>query len=373
MKKYNIYKFLFCIGLALFTTSCINEESFIPEDNQMSIHVSIKEGNAVTRASAIDSTEVLDIEKIHRYDIFMYNHETDAFCKHVGETLSTPKIEFTAKFFGEPTFSEDLDVYVVVNMAWKDKGDFSTITVDSLKSLAFEGKQNITGTKTDMTAFNGYKSGTDIYEPFIMSAATSVPHNFKTTPKLELELKRTYAKVVFVFTTNLSATDDPDWVGLKSMSIKQYKNIADTAKVFPDLSTTGFTPRTSDYTYTDAAIFSHDFNIDLTTADGKSNVYDTFLETTNKLRIFPHSAADAKGATALDISFGVGPVGDNKVTKVFNRRILIGTGPDYRIEPNTAYIVTIKTSKTDDEILVTTKVAPWNMVYADIPAEPLQQ
>lgn len=371
MERSIIYKFLFFIGLAVFATSCINEENVLPEDNQMSIHVSIKDRNMVTRASAIDSTEVLDIEKIHRYDIFMYNHDTKAFCKHVGDTLSTPGKEFTAKFFSEPTFSEDLDVYVVVNnMAWES--DFSTITVDNLKSLTFEGKQNITGTKDSMTAFNGYKKGTDTYEPFIMSAVTSTPHNFVTNPKLELELKRTYAKVVFVFTTNLSAVDDPNWVGLKSMSIKKYENIADTAKVFPGLIT-GFTPKTSIYKYTEETKFNHHFNIDLTATDGKKNVFDTFLTTTNKLRIFPHSSTNASGATALDISFGVGPVSDDsKVEKIFNRRILIGTGDNYRIEPNTAYIITIQTSKTDDEILVTTKVAPWNMVYADIPAEPVQ-
>lgn len=377
--KYIAYKLLFCIGLVMQITACTNEESIItPTNNEMSIHVSIQEKNANTRAG-VDTTEILDIEKIHRYDIFMYNHAADTLCKYIGADLETADVSFTVNFLSEAAFQDDLDVYVVVNdYTWKNKTDISDSfrTSASLKALTFSGNQNYIGTesnkkdKSSMTVFSGYKKESGAYEPFIMSTATT--HNFQENSTLSVKLKRTYAKVILAFITSLTAAEDPDLISLKYLSIKRFANIADVARIF-STSGTGYTPATSTYAYTDASVFSRQFNnLDLTQITGNSNVYDTFLEGANCLRVFPHAPASKSQATALDISFGVGAVAGNDVTKVFHRNILIGDSTqNYRIDPNTAYIVTITTNKTDDDITVSTKVAPWNMVYAELPVTPL--
>lgn len=372
MKKFVIYKTLYSIALVLCFLSCSNEEDIAPVDNSLSIHVSIKGQNALTRSD--NPTEILDIEKIKRYDIFMYNSIADTLSKHIGKDMDGTESSFEATFNSEATFKEMQKVFVVINSSkWKDASleELKKITPDSLENMRFVSSQHYEGSQNAMTAFNGYKSTTG-NEPFIMTAKAN--HNFYSNNTLSVDLKRTYAKVILVFTTNLTAADT-EWIGLKEMTIKGFNCIPDTVRLFSDGTTSAsFMPETKSYTYAENCEDKRTFaNLNLfTTGSTKANIFDIFQNTDdNRLRIFPHAPVAIDKATSIDLSFALGPVEGTTITKTFHRRIIIGDEKDkYRIDPNTAYIVTIQTSKTDQDIKVATKVAPWNLVYADFPVTP---
>lgn len=373
MKKFIIYKTLYSIALVLCFLSCSNEEEIVPVNNSLSIHVSIKGQNALTRSDNL--AEILDIEKIKRYDIFMYNSIADTLSKHIGKDMDGTESSFEATFDSEATFKETQKVFVVVNSSkWKDASleDLKKITPDSLENMMFKSSQHYEGTQDAMTAFKGYQIADKENEPFIMTAKAN--HNFYSERTLNVNLKRTYAKVILVFTSSLTAADT-EWIGLKEMTIKGFNCIPDSVRLFGgETTSTDFIPGTKSYTY--ARGFEDKYSFDklnlLTVKDTKANVFDTFQDTLSyRLRVFPHAPRTLAETTSIHISFALGPVEGTAITKTFNRNIIIGDeAAQYRIDPNTAYIVTIQTSKTDGDIKVTTKVAPWNLVYADFPVTP---
>lgn len=376
MKRFIKYSIFYSLGLVLTLAACTNEEDITQVNNSLSIHVSVKGQNSLTRSDNL--AEVLDIEKIKRYDIFMYNSLADTLSKYIGKDMDGTQSSFVATFNSEATFKELQKVYVVVNSSkWKDASleDLKKITPDSLENIMFRSPQHFKGSQNAMTEFNGYRISTEesdenINEPFIMTAKTS--HNFSSSNSLDVNLKRTYAKVILVFTTNLTE-DDTDWIGLKEMTIKGFNCIPDTVRLFDEETISTIAPETKSYTYVstseDKRLFDK-LNL-LNVSDSKANVFDTFQKGTNRLRVFPHTPGTRDKATSINISFALGPVDGTTITKTFHRSIIIGDENNgYTIAPNTVYIVTIQTSKTDDDIKVTTKVAPWNLIYADFPVTP---
>lgn len=371
MKQSIIYKSICYLGIFLSFMSCSNEDSGIPIiDNRMSIHVSIKDQSSLTRS--LDPTEILPIEKIQRYDIFMFPHtENDTTVSmHLGpDATYTADTEFTRYFDSDGSIKDPQDVFVIINqIGWDtlDEEDFMKFRKDSLKSLAVYCRQNYTGGIGSMTAFNGYKNN-DGHEPFIMSASKE-SHNFEIQRTLSLSLERTYARVLFQFTTALESDKDEEWHCLKSVYINGFNNIPDTAYVF------GQKLPSKLYSYTYASGKAYPFNVDLTGKDaGKNTLFDTFQDGWGQLRVFPHSPGNSwkEEATSIDLTFELGPIGDTSVTSTFRRSLLVGNPEDkYSIKPNTAYLITIETNKTDNDIKVNTQVVPWNLVSADFPITP---
>lgn len=373
MKRFIKYNIFYSLGLVLALTACTNEEEITLVDKPFSIHVSVKGQNSLTRSDNL--AEVLGIEKIKRYDIFMYNSVGDSLSKYIGKDLKDAQSSFVEPFDSEATFKDPQNVYVVVNSSmWKHASleDLKKIKPDSLENIMFRSSQHYEGAQDAMTAFKGYQIADKENEPFIMTAKAN--HNFYSERTLNVNLKRTYAKVILVFTSSLTAADT-EWIGLKEMTIKGFNCIPDSVRLFGgETTSTDFIPGTKNYTYAKGFEDKHSFDMLnlLTVKDTKANVFDTFQDTLSyRLRIFPHAPRTLAEATSIHISFALGPVEGTAITKTFNRDIIIGDeAAQYRIDPNTAYIVTIQTSKTDGDIKVTTKVAPWNLIYADFPVSP---
>lgn len=352
-----------CLIVSLFT-SCISNEEGVECPRNIAIHVSVDGKDVMTRAS-----DLLDIEKIKSYDIFIYDSssDTDAPVKHIGKSNLQGQEQFTEEFLAGTDYLTAKDVYVVVNYDWNGKTpeEIEVLTKTELEAIQLDCKQNFTGTDAaHMTEFGGYKNtGTSEYEPFVMSRRVT-GHDFRTTPTLNMELKRTYAKVVLQILSSLpEGEDNTAWKSLKSVSVNRVNNVATQTRLFKETGS-GYTPTAQSFEWLAGKEYEKTLNdVDVSTT---GYVFDTFPEDNLRLRIFPHAPADAGARTSLGLGFKVGPAGSETVTKEFHRNIEIGDKDNgYRIDPNTAYVITVRYGKTDSSVSVTYEVVPWYLIYFD--------
>lgn len=356
-----IFKYASLVLLILFLSACSNERENVQEQpERYTINVSVHSGDKLTRAS-----DLIEQEKIKRYDIFIYDKDGENVVKYLSGTNTSGIEEISASFESSEDFTSDKDVFVIVNnFAWdgNDRPTMEAITKTNLKATELTCNQNITGTPNAMTAFGGYKKNGAGNEPFVMSVS-EIGYNFRSGgPKLELTLKRTYAKVILKFSTTLTATLDADWIDLKTIRVREINNVAKTAQLFSD-NGSGYTPALGSYIYQDGSEYElNAINADLTKG---SYTFEPFASDRLALRLFPHDpSADANNkATSLLIDFEVGPVGSTQVTNNFKRLIKIGDeAKDYQIDPNYAYIITIGYGKTTNSITADCQVVPWNLL-----------
>lgn len=363
MKQNRIKQLIAMCMAPLLFVSCLADETLVCEkDQEITIHVSVKDKDVQTRAS-----DLIAVEKIKRYDIFIYNTSDGQLINYFGQTGLSLTDGFTKQFPSTIDYQTPKDVFVVVNYdGWNGKTteEMKTISRENLKATEMTCTQNYEGNKSTMTSFGGYRKtdGTGD-EPFIMSVSEE-NFNFSTASgmKLDLSLKRNYAKVVLNIVSSLPDNEDnTDWGSLKSLYVKRINNIPTTARMFPFV-VTSFTPAKDDYEWG----ASHEYTKDGGDADLKAGYeFDTFLEENLKLRIFPHTPAANTDRTKIAVGFSVGPKGNPKITKEFFREIEIGSADTYRIMPNSAYIITVRYGKTDSSLSITTEVVPWYIVNVD--------
>lgn len=366
--------------ILLFLAACSNETE-TPEvelPKTYSIRVSVRSGNELTRATS----DLIEQEKIRRYDIFIYEPgDNGELVKYIGDTSNDGYDALTAPFESSTDFTTPKDVYVVVNnAAWStnDATAMKAISKATLKNTVLNCVQNAEydAIKTDsIIAFNGYKKDTTKMnnEPFVMSTFKT-DYNFSSAGNstLELVLKRTYAKAILTFKTNLDATEDADWIELKELTVSRICNIPKTTKLFMETGN-GYKPQHESYNYVSSKEYSlTDINANLS---GETTYpFDTFAPDRLALRLFPHDvSADVDNqATCLFVDFAVGPAGkDNVITKRFQRRINIGDeNKKFQIDPNYAYIITISYGKTTNSITTNCRVVPWNLLYVENEVEP---
>lgn len=358
-----------CVALLALVLSACSNETEIPEIPQPSperytINVSVRSGEQHTRATS----DLIEQEKIKRYDIFIYNKDGEKVIKYLSGTNSAGLSKISTDFESTSDFTSDKDVFVVVNnFVWdgNDNATMEAITKTQLKAMEITCSQNIRGTSDAMTAFKGYKKNDSENEPFVMSASRA-GYNFSSAgmSKLELELKRTYAKVLLKFTTTLgNADDDKDWIDLKTIRVRAINQVPKTARLFSE-NGIGYTPQLESYIYKEDSIYNlSSINADLTKGFFG---FDSFAADILALRIFPQDpSGDVNNkSTSLLIDFEVGAVGLPKITKNFKRLIKIGDGAKgYQIDPNYAYVITISYGKTTNSITTDCQVVPWNLLY----------
>lgn len=365
--------------ILLFLAACSNETE-TPEvelPKTYSIRVSVRSGNELTRATS----DLIEQEKIRRYDIFIYEPgDGGALVKYIGSKSSSGLNEISEKFPSSIDFTTPKDIYVVVNNpAWDEKDEtyMKNVTKSSLKDTVFTCVQHADydATKPDsITAFNGYKKDESDNEPFVMSTFVT-NYNFSSIGQstLNLLLKRTYAKVILKFKTSLDATEDADWIGLKELSVNRICNIPETTSLFMENGAGCKQLQRKSYNYVKGREYKlTGMNFDL--SGGKTFPFDTFAANCLALRLFPHDPSDDvdNQATCLFVDFAVGPVGkdkENVITKRFQRRINIGN-KKFQIDPNYAYIITISYGKTTNSITTNCRVVPWNLLYVENEVEP---
>lgn len=370
MKKiflYNMFPAVCLLFLSLI--SCTNESDVHEGNRDISIQVTIKEKNVQSKAA----TDVPDVEKIKRYDIFIYDSAKGSLTAYKGKTENDAEISnsFTETF---PAQSEDYDttedVYIVVNNEeWNGntEEEMKQITRSEIEAITLSCTQHYTGTASALTDFSGYKKDPTGNEPFVMSVCKKA-HDFRAKSTLNLQLKRTYAKVILTFLSVLpDEAANANWQCLKSITVKKIANVPEGTALFPDLIT-GYTPTLATYAW-DA---SSEYNKDGSDTDLISGyAFDTFERDNLALRIFPHTPASEADRTSLDLSFSVGAAGKKEITKEFNCHVEIGTEAEgYRIDPNSAYVVTIRYGKTDASITTSTDAVPWYVVGIDTPVYP---
>lgn len=364
-----------CVALlTLVLSACINEteisEISQPSPERYTINVSVRSGEKLTRAS-----DLIEQEKIKRYDIFIYDKNGEDVIKYLSGTDAAGVEEISASFESSNDFTSDKDVFVVVNnFAWdgSDNTTMEAISKTQLKAMEITCSQNISGTSDAMTAFKGYEKSDSENEPFVMSASRT-GYNFSSTgmSKLELELKRTYAKVLLKFTTTLGgAADDKDWIELKTIRVRAINQVPKTARLFSE-NGSGYTPELESYIYKENSEYTlSSINADLTKG---AFGFDSFAADILALRLFPQDpSGDVNNkATSLLLDFEVGAVGSTKITNNFKRLIKIGDETEgYRIDPNYAYIVTISYGKTTNSITTDCQIVPWNLLYWEQDVEP---
>lgn len=369
MKKiflYNTFPAVCLLFLSLI--SCTNESGIDESNRDISIQVTIKEKDVQSKAA----TDVPDVEKIKRYDIFIYDSAKGSLTAYKGKTENDAEISnsFTETF---PAQSEDYetteDVYIVVNNEeWngKTEEEMKLITRNEIEAITLSCTQNYMGTADALTDFSGYKKDATGNEPFVMSVYKK-GHDFRANSTLSLQLKRTYAKVILTFVSMLpDEAANANWQCLKSITVKKIANIPTETALFPDLNTD--TPTLETYTW-DAG---SEYNKDGSDADLISGyAFDTFERENLALRVFPHTPASEADRTWLDLSFSVGAAGKPEITKEFNCHVEIGTAAEgYRIDPNSAYVVTIRYGKSDASITTNTDAVPWYVVGIDNPVYP---
>ncbi len=372
--------------LMLFFAACSNETE-TPEvelPKTCSIRVSVRSGNELTRATS----DLIEQEKIKRYDIFIYESDKPdgtegALVKYIGEINPVNRDEISEDFESSTDFTTPKDIYVVVNnTAWdgKDETYMKAIAKSSLKDAVLNCKQHTdpdaTASDNSITVFNGYKKDATGMnnEPFLMSAFVN-NYNFSSFghSTLNLVLKRTYAKAILTFKTNLDATapENADWMELKELSVSKICNIPETTKLFME-NGSGYKPQRKSYTYVEGSEYKiSGINANLT--GGNTYSFDTFAAERLALRLFPHDVSDDidNKATCLFVDFAVGPTGKDVITKRFQRRINIGDeGNNFQIDPNYAYIITISYGKTTNSITTNCRVIPWNLLYTESEVEP---
>ena len=357
--RYNTFSAVCLLFLSFI--SCTNESGVHEGNRNISIQVTIKEKDIQSKAA----TDVLGVEKIKRYDIFIYNSAKGSLTAYKGKTENDTEISesFTETF---PAQSEEYDttedVYIVVNNEeWngKTEEEMKQITRNEIEAIALSCTQHYTGTADALTDFSGYKKDATGNEPFVMSVYKK-GHDFRANSTLSLQLKRTYAKVILTFVSALpDEASNANWQCLKSITVKKIANVPEGTALFPDLKT-GYTPTLATYTW-DA---SSEYNKDGSDTDLISGyAFDTFERENLALRIFPHTPTSEANRTGLDLSFCVGAAGKNEITKKFNCYVEIGTAEEgYRIDANSAYVVTIRYGKTDVSITTHTDAVPWYVV-----------
>lgn len=364
MMKQNKLKYSCIFLLTLVLSACSNEAEVVQSSpEQYLINVSVRSGEQHTRAAS----DLIEQEKIKRYDIFIYDKNGEAVVKYLSETNTTGLEKISADFESTSDFTTDKDVFVVVNnFAWngKSEAEMKAITQTELKATEITCNQNIEGTPDAVTNFKGYKKSDSENEPFVMSVSRT-GYNFSTAgnAKLELTLIRSYAKVVLKFTTNLGKEDDDkDWIDLKTIRVRAINQVPKVTRLFSE-DGSGYTPQLESYVYKEKSerTFSA-INADLTKG---TFGFDSFAADILALRLFPQdpsSDTDNK-STSLLLDFEVGAVGSPEITNNFKRRIKIGDETKgYQIDPNYAYIITISYGKTTNSITTSCKVVPWNLL-----------
>lgn len=357
--------------MVLLLASCINDsESSEACPKSYNIRVSVRSGNEQTRAS-----DLIPEEKIKRCDIFIYEPgASGSLIKYLGKSGLADAETVSVTFDSNSDFTTDKDIYAVVNNAdWdgKDEAYMKSITKAQLLAYELACQQNVTDEGGEITDFAGYKKSATENEPFVMSASRT-NYNFSTDAShatLNMELKRTYAKVILKFKTTLTEANDPDWIDLKTIRVRAINNIPVTAGMFSE-SGTGYVPTCKSYTFKDG----NEYVLSSINADLTKGIYafDTFASDRLALRLFPHDPTDEVDApTSLLIDFEVGGVGDAKITRIFKRLIKIGdAGNGYQIDPNYAYIITISYGKATNSITATCKVVPWNLIAVEEEVDP---
>lgn len=355
--------------MVLFLASCINDsESSEACPKSYNIRVSVHSGNEQTRAS-----DLIAVEKIKRCDIFIYEPgASGSLVKYLSGIVD----EETAyvNFKSSSDFTTDKDIYAVVNNAdWegKSEADMKGITKADLLAYELMCQQNATEVGGKVTDFAGYKKSATENEPFVMSASRT-NYNFSTDAShatLTMELKRTYAKVILKFKTDLTQANDADWIDLKTIRVRAINNVPNTAKLYCE-SGTDCTFACKNYVYSDGNEYVlSSINADLTQG---AYTFDTFASDRLALRLFPHNpSGDMDARTSLSIDFEVGGVGDEYITKNFKRLVQIGdVNNGYQIDPNYAYIITIAYGKTINSVTATCKVVPWNLISVEEEVDP---
>ncbi|MGZ2609373.1 hypothetical protein [uncultured Bacteroides sp.] len=367
--------------MLLFFAACSNETETpgVELPKTYNIRVSVRSGNELTRT--ITASDLIAQEKIKRFDIFIYEPgDAGSLVKYIGGTSDAGYNDITASFESSTDFTTPKDIYVVVNnAAWSTNGAtaMKAISKATLKNAVLDCVQNAEydAIKTDsIIAFNGYKKDTTKMnnEPFVMSTFKT-DYNFSSAGNstLELVLKRTYAKAILTFKTNLDATEDADWIELKELTVSRICNIPKTTKLFMETGN-GYEPQHESYNYVSVKGDSLT-NINANLSGGKTYPLDTFAPDRLALRLFPHDvSADVDNqATCLFVDFAVGPTGSTEITKRFKRRINIGdAGNNFQIDPNYAYVITISYGKTTNSITTNCRIIPWNLLYFEDEVEP---
>ncbi len=361
--------YLITVLIILLLASCINESDTSNGCPQSySIRISVRSDNNQTRAS-----DLIPEEKIKRYDIFIYESATGRLIQYFGKSGLTGEDRVKVKFEGNPDFTTDKDIFAVVNNAdWETKTDAEMKDITKADLLAYElaCKQNVTDAGGEVTDFAGYKKSATENEPFVMSASRT-GYNFSTDAShatLSMELKRTYAKVILRFKTDLTQATDADWIDLKTIRVRAINNVPNTAKLYCE-SGTGCTFTCQNYVFKDGDEYElSSINADLTQED---YTLDTFASDRLALRLFPHDPVNVDARTSLLIDFEVGGVGDTHITRTFKGLIPIGDKDNgYQIDPNYAYIITIAYGKTTNSITATCKVVPWNLISVEEEVDP---
>lgn len=336
-----------CISLlVLILSACSNEAEVVPSSpEQYRINVSVRSGEQHTRAAS----DLIEQEKIKRYDIFIYDKDGNNVIKYLSETNTTGLEKISTSFESTSDFTTDKDVFVVVNnFTWKDKSDteMKAMTKTELIATEINCNQNIEGTPAAMTDFKGYKKSASENEPFVMSVSRT-GYNFSTAgnAKLELTLIRSYAKVILKFKTNLGKEEeDKDWIELKTIRLRAINHVPKVTRLFNDTGS-GYIPELESYIFKEGEEYAlTSINADLT-----KGIYgfDSFASNTLALRLFSQDpATDINNkSTSLLLDFEVGAVGSASITNTFKRLIKIGDETKgYRIDPNYAYIITINAS-----------------------------
>lgn len=357
--------------VVLLFAACINESDTSDKCPQSyNIRVSVRSGNEQTRTS-----DLIVEEKIKRYDIFIYESSTGALVRYFGESGLADKEAVTVTFESNADFTTDKDIYVVVNNAdWegKDEAYMKEIVKADLIAYELNCKQNVTKVNGKITDFAGYKKSVSENEPFVMSASRT-GYNFSTDAShatLQMELRRTYAKVILKFKTNLTAENDPAWIDLKTIRVRAINNIPTTANLFNE-SGASYVPTRGSYIYE----IGSEYELESIDADLSKGAYtfDAFSADRLALRLFPHDPSgnvDAQ-ATSLLVDFEVGEVGKTDITHTFKRLVKIGNVDNgYRIDPNYAYIINIAYGKTTNNVTVNCQVVPWNLVSVEEEVDP---
>lgn len=362
-----------CISLlVLILSACSNEAEVVPSSpEQYRINVSVRSGEQHTRAAS----DLIEQEKIKRYDIFIYDKDGNNVKKYLSETNTTGLEKISTSFESTSDFTTDKDVFVVVNnFTWKDKSDteMKAMTKTELIATEINCNQNIEGTPAAMTDFKGYKKSASENEPFVMSVSRT-GYNFSTAgnAKLELTLIRSYAKVILKFKTNLGKEEeDKDWIELKTIRLRAINHVPKVTRLFNDTGS-GYIPELESYIFKEGEEYAlTSINADLT-----KGIYgfDSFASNTLALRLFSQDpATDINNkSTSLLLDFEVGAVGSASITNTFKRLIKIGDETKgYRIDPNYAYIITISYGKTTNSITTNCQVVPWNLLYWEQEVEP---
>lgn len=354
MKRNRIKQLIaMCLAPLLFA-SCLSEETLeCDKDQEITIRVSVKDKDVQSRAS-----DVIAIEKISRYDIFIYNTSDGQLVDYFSEGALSLTDGFTKQFPSTIDYRTSKDVFVVVNYdGWNGNtsDEMRAISRENLKALQMTCTQNYEGPSSAMTSFGGYrKAGGSENEPFVMSVSQENFNFSAAGMKLDLSLKRTYAKIVLKIIASLpDGEDNTDWLSLKSLSVKRVGGIPVKARIFPNDS---FVPTRESYVWSNDHVYSKAGN----DADLKVGYeFDTFSEDNLRLRIFPHTPKNEGERTSIGIGFTVGPKGSSLITKKFFREIYVGAQDTYQITPNSAYLITVRYGKTDNSLSIMTEVVPW--------------